>query len=1199
MSVHAADLDSDADVDVLSASSSGNVVAWHENSGAVEPTWNSHDIATVADVSSPQSVYAADLNGDNALDALSAARFAGQFVWHENSGATNPSWTSFEIDAGAGNDSTATIHAGDLDGDGDVDVVGGSGFPTNTFSWYENDGSWTKTVIDTEVASPTSVQVVDLDLDGDLDILAGSYTDDTVAWYENDGASEPTFAKDVVSTTSNGPWSVYAADLNGDGYPDILSASYYDDSVTWYEHDGNASPNWSAATISSTALGARAVHAADVDDDGDLDVLVASQTNNTVALYENDGAATPSFSFLAIDTGASGAYDVSAADMDGDGDLDILAALYGSGTVVWYENNHLGSGDDDDAGDDDDTGDDDATSACLSVSTQQGMDFVKVCGGTFEMGCTAAQQSDGRCGADESPAHDVTLSRDFWMGETEVTQSQWEAVMGNNPSHFSASGAGGDCGAGCPVESVNWWEAVSLANQLSSDEGLASCYELLGCSGTAGVDLDCTGVTVTSASGSPYDCQGYRLPTEAEWEYAARAGTDLLYAGSDTVGDVAWYSSNSSSSTHEVAQKAANGWGLYDMSGNVWEWAWDWYESSYYSGSPSTDPEGPSSGSDRVRRGGGWNIDAYVLRVSDRPYSIAGDTSADLGLRLARTVPVDGDGDGVLMHADCDDSDALVGVCWQALTGGNDHFCARRSDGGIQCWGHDNHDQITGTPTGTGYAAVDAGGYHACALSGGQLQCWGAGSPDDPVNTWPNYAQSVPPSDAFEMVSAAFQHTCGVKSDRSILCWGLQDGSFRDLGQVTDAPTTGVFQSVSGGLEHTCALTTDGAVQCWGSDEYNQMSGAPSGTGYTAISAGHHFTCAITSTGNLECWGRNNYGQLDYAGVSTFQSIHSGGDHGCGVTSSGSLECWGRDTDGQSSPPPGTFLVVAASGGNTCGLHTNRQIECWGMDLFGESSPPAIDPLTTDDDADGASESEGDCDDTDPAIFPGSDSTCPGTSCLQLLDDGHSSGDGTYWLDPDGSGAFEAYCDMTTDGGGWTLVGMVHPADYPNSVDEEYTWFRDGNNASYLPTYDPEWNQEPSSFGTPAFLAYLDSQPAPVARFHLVSNATPTESQTWFKGAPAAAFSEWFADDVTPTQVCDDVGMSSNCTAPTTIAWPGCGGCSLELGMALTNHGIAGSIHTRFNDVGEGPNTYAGVLTNAGSSGPWSYGGHELTIWIH
>jgi formylglycine-generating enzyme required for sulfatase activity len=271
-------------------------------------------------------------------------------------------------------------------------------------------------------------------------------------------------------------------------------------------------------------------------------------------------------------------------------------------------------------------------------ATVQGMVLARLCPGTFSMGCTASQELDGHCEPDEFPVHDVTLSRGLWVGTTEVTQGQWQGVMGNNPSHFS------DCGADCPVESVNWWESLAFANAVSAAEGLAECYTLSDCTGTAGDDMDCKSSVVNTDSGSQYDCEGYRIPHEAEWEYAGRAGTDLIFAGSNNHDDVAWHNSNSGGITHPVATKQPNPWDLYDISGNVWEWTRDRMNDRYESG-PATDPEGSLSGSGRVLRGGGvLHGHFWDLRIANRSGSgrigEGGPVGREhwVGFRLVRTV---------------------------------------------------------------------------------------------------------------------------------------------------------------------------------------------------------------------------------------------------------------------------------------------------------------------------------------------------------------------------------------------------------------------------------------------------------------------------------------------------------------------------------------------------------------------------------
>lgn len=218
-----------------------------------------------------------------------------------------------------------------------------------------------------------------------------------------------------------------------------------------------------------------------------------------------------------------------------------------------------------------------------------GMEFVKVPSGSFTRG-------DNKGFADEQPAHLVTISKDFWMGKTEVTQGQWKAVMGNNPSHFKS------CGDNCPVESVSWGDVQRFIARLNAKgEGK------------------------------------YRLPTEAEWEYACRAGSTAKYSFGDDISyldEYAWYSANSGGKTQPVATKQPNKWGLYDMHGNVWEWCEDLF-GNYPKGSV-TDPKGTSSRPYRINRGGGWFFKAPHLRAGVRFNASPAFRGSGLGFRLIR-----------------------------------------------------------------------------------------------------------------------------------------------------------------------------------------------------------------------------------------------------------------------------------------------------------------------------------------------------------------------------------------------------------------------------------------------------------------------------------------------------------------------------------------------------------------------------------
>ena len=233
-------------------------------------------------------------------------------------------------------------------------------------------------------------------------------------------------------------------------------------------------------------------------------------------------------------------------------------------------------------------------------------DFVRVEGGIFQMG----NASGG--GNDERPVHTVTV-KSFSMGKYEVTQKEYQEIMGTNPSNFK--------GDNRPVERVSWFDAVEYCNRRSVKEGLTPAY------GGSGNSITCD-----------WNANGYRLPTEAEWEYAAKGGNKdpMVYehSGSNSAGTVAWYKDNSGGSTQPVGGKAPNSLGLYDMSGNVWEWCWDWY-GSYSSGS-QTDPRGASSGSDRVSRGGYWSYSAGGVRSAGRGLNGPYYRYGSIGFRLVR-----------------------------------------------------------------------------------------------------------------------------------------------------------------------------------------------------------------------------------------------------------------------------------------------------------------------------------------------------------------------------------------------------------------------------------------------------------------------------------------------------------------------------------------------------------------------------------
>ena len=228
------------------------------------------------------------------------------------------------------------------------------------------------------------------------------------------------------------------------------------------------------------------------------------------------------------------------------------------------------------------------------ITNTLGMEFVLIPAGRFTMGSPSSEKGRDR----DERRHWVALTRGFYMQTTEVTQGQWRAVMGNNPSGFKS------CGDDCPVEHVSWTDVQEFISELNRREG----------------------------SGK------YRLPTEAEWEYAARAGSGRAYSyGGDKerLAKYAWFIDNSKGRPHPVGRKKANAWGLYDMHGNVWEWCQDWY-GRYPSGSV-TNPRGPKSGSGQVNRGGSWSSSANGCRSANRFKGHPGRRYGSLGFRLARS----------------------------------------------------------------------------------------------------------------------------------------------------------------------------------------------------------------------------------------------------------------------------------------------------------------------------------------------------------------------------------------------------------------------------------------------------------------------------------------------------------------------------------------------------------------------------------
>ena len=287
--------------------------------------------------------------------------------------------------------------------------------------------------------------------------------------------------------------------------------------------------------------------------------------------------------------------------------------------------------------------------ASTYTSATTGYELRPIPGGTFSMGSPASEANRDK----DETQHDVTLSHAYWMGTTEVTQAQWETVMGSNPSEKEYNSVS-LLNPSYPVQNVSWCDAVVFANKLSEKDGLTSAYTLPG-GMSAGLEFEaCNDLApkVTMTAGA----DGYRLPTEAEWERAARGGTTDTWSGTNREADLCGvaniddktgaarfgWSGERACDDHQaglaaVGSYTANAYGLKDMSGNVWEWNWDTY-GAYPTGSVP-DPTGATEGPYRVYRGGSWYYAAGDARAASRNRNSPGIRSNFLGLRLSRTIP--------------------------------------------------------------------------------------------------------------------------------------------------------------------------------------------------------------------------------------------------------------------------------------------------------------------------------------------------------------------------------------------------------------------------------------------------------------------------------------------------------------------------------------------------------------------------------
>ena len=290
---------------------------------------------------------------------------------------------------------------------------------------------------------------------------------------------------------------------------------------------------------------------------------------------------------------------------------------------------------------------------------------------------------------------------------------------------------------------------------------------------------------------------------------------------------------------------------------------------------------------------------------------------------------------GDLNLPDCGLEGRPTAGSFDSVSAGWGHTCGVRSDGSAACWGNNDYGgQATPPAPGGGphlrgervtvpsSPSSAGGGGHTCGVRGdGSVACWGRY----------DFGQSTPPAGSFVSVSAGVAHTCGVRSDGSVACWGSDS-----YGKAT--PPVGSFDSVSAGDHQTCGVRSNGSVACWGINRNGQAT-PPAGS-FLSVSAGSFHTCGVRSDGSVACWGSDSSGQATPP-AGSFLSVDAGHVHTCGVRSNGSAACWGNNEDGQAKPPGGSFVSVSAGKGHTCGLRSDGSVACWGNNEHGQATPPA------------------------------------------------------------------------------------------------------------------------------------------------------------------------------------------------------------------------------------------------------------------